>query len=105
MDDTEFHAAADATLVHCHDALDSAYASGALDELDLAGGILTIVTAAGKTFLLNKHAPSKQIWLASPISGGSHFSYTQTQWKLTDGTELYALLVRELKTHGVEVTL
>ncbi len=107
MDETEFHTLADATLERYFAALDGAYDSGALDELELQNGILTLVTANGKTFLVTKHAPTRQLWLASPISGGSHFSWSASAqaWQLADGASLADMLRHELATHEIVVTL
>lgn len=97
-DENRFHALADATLMHFYDQLEDAFERGDFEELELEGGILTIQTASGQTFILNKHAPSMQIWLASPLSGGHHFPYdeTATTWVLPDGTLLKSILEREL---------
>ena len=107
MDDTRFHAIADATLLHCFDQLDDAFENGAMEDLELQNGILTIVTTDNQTFLLTKHGPSRQIWLASPMSGGLHFSFDENEqrWKLPDGTLLYTLLRRELAVHTISVVL
>lgn len=106
MDDTRFHAIANATLEHCYDQLEAAYDAGDIKELDLEDGILNIQTATGKIFLLNKHGPSKQLWLASPVSGGLHFSYASDQrWTLPNGTLLYDLLRRELAAEQIMVVL
>ena len=41
---------------------------GRHEDADLQAGVLTIEGARG-TWLLNKHAPTRQIWLSSPLSG------------------------------------
>ncbi|MFM9890761.1 MAG: iron donor protein CyaY [Rickettsiales bacterium] len=107
MDETLYHTIADATLMHCFDQLEQAYDNGALDDLELDGGILTLITPGNKTFLLTKHAPSRQLWLASPLSGGLHFSYAEGEhyWHLPDGRKLYELLRGELASQGIEVVL
>lgn len=107
MDETRFHAIADATLEHCFDQLEDAFESGKIEELELQGGILTIQSGGGRTFLLSKHAPSRQLWLASPLSGGLHFSFSETEqnWKLPDATLLYELLRRELAAEQIAVVL
>lgn len=107
MDDTRFQALATATLTHCFDQLEPAYDAGALEELELQDGILTMLAASGRTLLLNKHSASQQLWLASPTSGGLHFSYDEAgqHWQLPDGTLLYDLLRRELSAENITVTL
>jgi len=94
MNETEFHALADATLTTLCDILEEADAEGLLD-VECTGGILTIVRPDKKQWIVSKHAPSRQLWLASPISGGLHFSH-DGEWKLPDGRELRSLLSQEL---------
>ncbi len=108
MDETRYHALADATLAHCFKQLEAAYEHGTLDELELQGGILTMRAASGRVYLLSKHAPSQQLWLASPVSGGLHFSSHGNDapaWQLPDGTPLFTLLRRELAAEQIEVVL
>ena len=107
MDETLFHAIADATLMHCFDQLEDAFEAGMIEELELQGGILTITTVSEKTFLVNKHAPSRQLWLASPVSGGFHFAFDTDAkcWTLPDGVLLYDLLRRELAAEKIAVVL
>lgn len=107
MDEKHYHTIADATLMHCFDQLDNAYDNGALEDLELEAGILTITATTGRTFVLSKHAPSLQLWLASPLSGGLHFRFDEAErlWALTDGRKLYDVLRADLKQAGVEVVL
>ena len=107
MDEKRYHTLADATLARLFDQLDAAYESGALDELELEGGILTILAPSRRTYLLTKHAPTQQLWYASPILGGLHFSYDATteQWRLPDGRALSDILRGELASEQIEVVL
>ena len=105
MNETQYHQAADATLQRFFDALEPAYESGQLEELELAQGVLTIATASGKQFVISKHAPSQQIWLASPFSGGLHFARNTTCWQLADGRLLENLTSHDLAQAGITVTL
>ncbi|MFZ4125784.1 MAG: iron donor protein CyaY [Rickettsiales bacterium] len=98
--ETEFHRFADATLAALFEQLESAYESGSLEDLDLQDGILTIKTESGQTFVVSKHAPSGQIWLASPLTGGLHFSFDEGEWKLADGATLTERLTHELMQVG-----
>lgn len=99
MLENDFQKLSGQTLDKFADSLDVFDESGVL-ELEYQGGIITITLSSGKQFIVNKHAPSKQIWLSSPISGGLHFSYdtAEKEWKLTDGRCLGKLLSDELKT-------
>lgn len=83
------------------DALEEVDASGAA-EVELVDGILTIAFNSGKQLVISCHAPSQQIWLASPLSGGLHFSGVGgfTQWQLPDGRSLAEVLAAEIKQLG-----
>ena len=63
-------------------------------------GVLTLILPGNKTIVVSKHSPSKQIWLSSPLSGGTHFSHDENGWVLADGRELVSLLKHELRAVG-----
>jgi iron donor protein CyaY len=98
IDEHKFQTIANATLMHFFDQLEDAFERGDFEELDLNEGILKIETRSSHVFLLSKHSPSCQLWLASPISGGLHFDYheSEEQWLLRDGTTLKQRLSDEL---------
>lgn len=98
MLEKDFQQLAEKTLNNLADALEEMDTTGEL-ELDYQNDIINITLDSGKQFIINKHAPSQQIWLSSPISGGSHFSYDaiSDSWQLADGRELGELLMAELK--------
>jgi frataxin len=96
MDESLYHQLADAFLAHLNDLIDEQDAKGLLDA-ELSGGVLTIEIPGGKQFVVSKHAPSKQVWLSSPISGGLHFSAAADEWKLADGRKLNAILASEIQ--------
>ena len=109
MNEQKFHAIADATLMHLFDRLEDAFERGDFEELDFEEeGVLKIETNGGQVFIVSKHAPSCQMWLASPISGGSHYSYNESEevWELADGSTLKARLMEEIaQTANVRVIL
>jgi frataxin len=107
LDESHFHAAGDATLTHLFDQLEEAFEAGTIDELELSNSILQIETPCGKIFIISKHAPSRQIWLASPLSGGHHFTYhaSHQHWQSNNGHTLNDLLRAELHQLGVRVVL
>jgi frataxin len=96
MDDSSFAALAERTLRTLFEALDAALEDA---DVELRDGILTIELGDGRSYVINKHAPNKQIWVSSPISGAAHFAYdaaSQT-WRSTRGpAELKRLLADEL---------
>lgn len=102
MDETSYHILADAALADWYDRLDAAFEAGSLEDLELTGGVLSIHTASGKTYILSKHTASRQLWLASPVSGGLHFAFN-TDWRTADGKILSTLLRDELAAENIEV--
>ncbi|HJO89089.1 MAG: iron donor protein CyaY [Alphaproteobacteria bacterium] len=80
MDETLFATLADATLMHLFETIDSA--AGDELEVDLGEGILTVEREDGGQYVINKHAPNRQIWMSSPVSGARYFRYdtTSTSW-------------------------
>jgi len=70
-DQSQFENAADDTLEHFMDVIDDIL--GDVLEVDFEGGMLTIELESGGQYIINKHNPSRQIWMSSPVSGASHF--------------------------------
>lgn len=93
--------------MHCFDQLEYAFENGKLEDLDLHGGILSIFSPGGSTYILSKHSPSRQLWLASPVSGGLHFNFDEDAqcWHLPDGRLLYDIMLAELAAEGVALVL
>lgn len=105
MDESRFHTLADATLDTLLQTLEAAIGDHA--DLELNQGVLTLELEDGRQFLVNKHAPNRQIWLSSPVSGAWHFAYDgeQQAWISTRGTEtLPGILTRDL-TSAIGSTL
>ena len=73
MTEAEFERLATAALTRFAETLERNL--GAAAEVDFQGGILTIVLDRGGTYVINKHAPNRQIWLSSPRSGASHYGF------------------------------
>ena len=72
-------------------------------DAELQGGVLTVEGEAG-TWVVNKHAPTGQIWLSSPKSGARHYAFDPASglWQDTrGGGHLLAILAAEL---GVTLT-
>jgi frataxin len=97
MDESAFGRAADAMLAKIADA-----AEDAGHEVDFQGGILNVETEDGGQFVINKHAPNRQIWLSSPKSGAWHFAWDGAAWLSTRdaSVSLAQILSEDL---GIEV--
>jgi len=98
-----FAALSDLTLNRLADSLESSDAEGLL-EVELASGTLNITCPNGQQFVVNRHGPSQQMWLSSPLSGGLHFDYDEEAkaWTLKDGRRLETLLKAEIETLASE---
>lgn len=92
MSDSAFESLADGLLAALEEEI------GPHADAELQGGVLTVEAGEG-TWLVNKHAPTRQIWLSSPKSGARHYAFDagSGQWRDTrGGTDLIALLSAEL---------
>ena len=71
LQEDEFHDLADAALKRILEAMDTT------DDMDadLREGVLTIELDSGGTYIVNKHAPNREIWVSSPKSGAWHFAF------------------------------
>jgi frataxin len=77
---------------------DAADAAGLDTEIN--GNVLTIELEDGRQFVLNGNAPLRQIWLASPISGASHYESVDdgADWRSTrGGADLLETLAADIK--------
>lgn len=99
--DSEFPTLAHRTLDQLRERYEPAFENEELDELELQNGVLTFATSTGKTFIVSAHAPSREIWLASPISGGLHFAWNGEHWALKSGELLEVIVRQELGREGV----
>ena len=95
MDQPEFDALARATLDRLAERIEAA-----LDDADVEfrDGVLTVELADGRTYVINRHAPNRQIWVSSPVSGAHHFDPAPGGGWVSSrgGATLEALLAAEL---------
>ncbi|AAZ68723.1 iron donor protein CyaY [Ehrlichia canis] len=78
-----------------------------IDRVDIDGvlecencdGVVKISDSNGNLYIINKHEPSMQIWVASPISGSVRFSYDKSlsAWINDKSDELFNFLRVEMK--------
>lgn len=103
-DESRFAALADATLETLCDTVDDVL--GDEIDADLQGGILTLALEGGGQYILNKHAPNREIWMSSPVSGATHFAHVDGKWVSTRDASvvLYEVLAAELNArYGVGI--
>jgi frataxin len=97
MSDSAFESLADSLLAALEEGI-GAHTGAEVVDAELQGGILTVDGEAG-TWVVNKHAPTRQIWVSSPKSGARHYAFDagSGQWRDTrDGAEFLATLSDEL---------
>lgn len=95
MDQTTFETLADRLLEAFAHAIEAALDDA---EVELQGGILTIELDDGRQFVINKHGPSRQIWLSSPVSGAHHYDPAEGRWRDSrDGSDLAGRLADDLR--------
>ncbi len=96
LDETQFNTIADAFLDSLFDQLEESI--GNMADVDLQDGILNIELDAGGEYIINKHRPNREIWMASPKSGATHYAYKNDRWIGTrDDADLLERLNNELK--------
>jgi frataxin len=98
MTEAEFERLATATLARFAETLERDLGDAA--DVDLQGGILTITLDRGGAYVVNKHAPNRQIWLSSPRSGASHYGFDAGSKAWIDtrsGRALGLVLAEELR--------
>lgn len=78
-----YHELASCTLNALHETFDifadALPASNDLREemdVDFSGDVLNVMLGERGTFVLNKQAPNKQLWLSSPLSGPLRYDYS-----------------------------
>ena len=99
--ETEFIAAADATLATIGLALDAALETGNADvDWNLNDGILEIECADGSKLIVNRHVPNRELWVAAR-AGGFHFRADAGLWRDTrSGDDLASMLAKLLRAQG-----
>ncbi len=91
MNESEFNDLVDETLEQIEETLDEAETD---IDVQLGGGILTIICENRSQLIFTRQTPVKQLWLATR-SGGFHFDYDDKQgsWVLdSDGQRLDTFL-------------
>jgi frataxin len=73
-------------------------------ECELESGVLSLIMPDDKEYVINKHAPSKQIWVSSPYSGAGYFEYNGQNWvpkrsEAAKGRTLFEFIKDEVLQH------
>ncbi len=83
---TEFNETVDALFDRFVETLDNA---DAVDDVELNQGVLEITCGDGSKIIVNRHAPTQEIWVAAK-SGGYHFRREEGGWVDTRSGEALA---------------
>lgn len=82
--ESQYHQAADPAMNELVDFLEDLE-----DNHDISpeydSGVLSIIMPDDKEYVINKHTPSRQIWVSSPYSGASYFSLQEGVWRMRRG--------------------
>ena len=109
MKESLYHQLADEVLEKLYDFVDKIPTQQDLD-VELQYGVLTVELESGKQFIVNKHTPTRQVWVSSPVSGASYFAYDEAseRWSpvrtRTKGDDLVVFIKSEI-TEAVENSL
>jgi CyaY protein len=92
MNDTEYHAHADALLRRLEIQMDAWLQDDVIDiDTQRSGGVLELSFPDGSKIVVNKQPPLQEIWLAAR-AGGFHFKWDGAVWRDTKtGAEFVAL--------------
>ena len=101
MTDADFAEIVEELLQKIADAIEEADSSFELD-VDATGDAISIEFPDGSKYLISIHSSTDEIWVSSPLSGGSHFAYDEDSesWKDSSDTDLIELITQELEELG-----
>jgi frataxin len=68
-------------------------------DVDLSDDILYITLPNNRQYVINKHSPSRQIWVSSPVSGASYYRIENQLFISKTNEFLIAKLLNELKDY------
>lgn len=78
MDESIFHEKAEIVLQSLVDSVEIADEDGEID-IDYIDGVVNIMLPDGQEYVINTHEPTQQIWVSSPFSGSTKFSYDEDE--------------------------
>ena len=99
---TQFNEIADALFEHIVQTVD---ATDSADDIELNQGVLEITCVNRSKIIINRHAPTQEIWVAAK-SGGYHFKWAAGVWIDTRSGETFSDAISRVvfEQSGVRVT-
>ena len=52
---------------------------GQVVDVDCDESVLTLELPEQRSYVINRHTPSRQIWVSSPVSGPSYYTYNTSK--------------------------
>lgn len=83
----EFYNLVNHFLENLYNKLDQRYGDKA--DVDLVDGVLKLTLDSGQQIIINRHLASEELWMSSPISGGSHYKPHSDEWLDTKSNESF----------------
>jgi iron donor protein CyaY len=98
MDENQFSKVVAEELTFLYHYLDEKSEEWDLD-IDFSDDVIYIHTSEDKNMVINRHTPTKQIWLSSPFSGADYFFFdaNNNQWVNKEGNVLRDKVKYELE--------
>ncbi|KAK9802561.1 hypothetical protein WJX73_003122 [Symbiochloris irregularis] len=67
-------------------------------DIELSEGVLKLALGSHGTYVVNKQAPNKQLWVSSPVSGPVRYDSHAGRWVYSrDGHDMHQRLEQELR--------
>ena len=92
---SDFYSFVNSYLDNLYDELDKRY--GDHTDIEIQDGVIKITFDDDRQMIINRHLPNEELWMSSPLSGGSHYRYENNQWINTKtGPTFYEQLMQDL---------
>jgi frataxin len=103
MLETEFHITADKYLHSLLEYFEEMEEKHDI-SVELDSGVLSLTMPDDKEYIINKHTPSRQIWVSSPYSGAGYFEPSQAEFlpkraPQSAGKTLFEFIKTEFSEH------
>ncbi len=103
MEENEYHQKAEPALenlVKFAEELEDSYDV----EVEYESGVITLTMPNKRQYVINKHTPSRQIWVSSPYSGAGYFEFRDNDWhakraSAAQDENLYHFITDEINSH------
>ena len=100
MEESDYHIEADKALDDLLEFLEKSEESYDI-EPELESGVLSVIMPDDSEYVINKHTPSRQIWVSSPFTGAGYFEFDGKNWlpkrsEAAQGQSLFNFITSEI---------